>query len=81
VVGYELGEEETNRRHNLTPELKREIATPRLGPILATGRYPNLALFVELGGGDPTDADFEFGLKCVLDGIAAHIAPDLGRSI
>jgi AcrR family transcriptional regulator len=70
VVGYELGEEETNRRHKLTPERKRKFAAPHLAPILATGHFPNLALFVEQGGGEPTDESFEFGLKCVLDGVA-----------
>ena len=70
VVGYELGEEETNRRHKLTPERKRKLAAPHLAPILATGLYPNLAQFVEEGGGEPTDESFEFGLKCVFDGVA-----------
>jgi AcrR family transcriptional regulator len=74
VVGYELGEEQTNRRHDLTPERKRELAAPHLAPILASGLYPNLALFVEQGGSEPTDESFELGLDCVLDGIAMHLA-------
>jgi len=74
VVGYELGEQETNRRHNLTPERKRELAAPHLAPILASGLYPNLAKFVEHGGDDPTEDGFAFGLDCVLDGLALQLA-------
>jgi AcrR family transcriptional regulator len=76
VVGYELGEEESNRRHNLTPERKRALAAPLLAPILATGLYPNLAQFVEVGDAEPTDESFEFGLGCVLDGVASHTMPE-----
>jgi AcrR family transcriptional regulator len=73
VVGYELGEQATNRRHGLTEERKREFARPILEPILATGRYPNLAQFIEQGTGESSDEDFEFGLDCVLGGVGARI--------
>ena len=69
VVGYELGEAETNRRHKLTEKRKRELVGPYLDRILETGRYPHLAEFVRVGSGEVTDADFEFGLDCVILGL------------
>jgi AcrR family transcriptional regulator len=74
VVGYELGDEAASRRHRLTPEGKRALAAPRLDPILASGKFPQLALFIQQGAGEPSDEDFEFGLSCVLDGVAARAA-------
>jgi AcrR family transcriptional regulator len=76
AVGYELGEEATNRRHNLTPERKREMAAPVLAPLLATGRYPNLAQFVAHGTGETSDEDFDFGLECVLSGLSVLVVKD-----
>ncbi|MEO8371021.1 MAG: TetR/AcrR family transcriptional regulator [Candidatus Solibacter sp.] len=79
AVGYELGEESTNRKHNLTPERKREIAAPILAPLLATGRYPNLAQFAAQGTGEMSDEDFDFRLECVLAGLGVRVAQD-GRA-
>jgi len=71
VVGYELGEAETNRRHGLDAEKKRAAAGPYLEKLLGTGAYPQLAKFVaEQLGDEPTDEDFEFGLECVLGGLS-----------
>jgi AcrR family transcriptional regulator len=69
VVGYELAEAETNRRHGLSEARKRALAAPYLETLLASGRFPNLARFVQHGSGRPTESAFEFGLDCVLDGL------------
>jgi AcrR family transcriptional regulator len=74
AVGYELGEEATNRKHKLTPERKREVAAPILAPLLATGRYPNLAEFAAHATGEISDEDFDFGLECVLAGLSVRVA-------
>ena len=46
--------------------------------IQATGRYPRLAALIGAGydpdAAETRDARFEFGLDCLLDGIAARIA-------
>jgi len=73
VVGYELGEAETNRRHNLTEKRKRELVAPYLDRILATGQYPQLAEFVRHGSGEVTDEDFEFGLDCLIAGLSLQV--------
>jgi AcrR family transcriptional regulator len=70
-VGYELGKAEANRRHGLSEPQKRALAVSHLEPILASGRYPNLARFARQGKDAATD--FEFGLGCVLDGIEAAL--------
>jgi AcrR family transcriptional regulator len=72
-VGYELGEAEASRRHGLSARQKRALAASRLEELLASGRYPNLARFIRQGTDAATDADFEFGLGCVLDGIEATL--------
>lgn len=72
-AGYETGEAEANRRHGLSEEQKRVMVKPYLQPLLATGRFPNLSRFLTEGSGEPTDEDFEFGLKCVLDGLASAL--------
>ena len=72
-AAYERGEAESARRHRLSQRQKREVATSRLQPLLATGRFPNLALFVSHGTDVATDADFRFGLGCVLDGVASSL--------
>ena len=47
--------------------------------VQATGRYPHLAELMKAGydpdAAETRDARFEFGLDCLLDGIAARIGP------
>ena len=73
-VGYELGDEATRRRHRLTPERMRNFARPRLAPLLATGRFPNVAEILEESTGQATNEDFEFGLTAVITGVASRPA-------
>lgn len=50
--------------------------------VQATGRYPHLAELMSTGydpdAAETRDARFEFGLDCLLDGIAARIGPSAG---
>ena len=73
-VGYEIGEMETTRRHGLTEKRKRELAAPYVEQLLATGKFPNLARFLDAGGHEPTEEAFQFGLEAVLAGIGLHQA-------
>ena len=73
VVAYESGEVENDRRCKLTPQQKRRIAAPYLEQTFATGLYPELRRFVESSAGEPDEEGFEFGLECVLAGLAAVI--------
>jgi AcrR family transcriptional regulator len=73
VAAYESGDREARRRHGLDESRMRESVRPYLDPLLATGRFPNVAEFARKGTGAVTDADFEFGLGCVLDGLGAAI--------
>jgi AcrR family transcriptional regulator len=68
-VGYELGEMEAYRQHQLTEEQKREIARPYLEDILASGRFPYFSQFVKNVSPTISDEDFLFGLGIVLDGL------------
>jgi len=64
-AAYENGERQTG----LTAGEKRVAAKPRVDELLTSGKYPRLQEFVAAEIGDPTDADFEFGLNAVLDGL------------
>jgi len=64
-AAYENGERQTG----ITAAEKRVAAMPRVEQILQSGNYPRLKEFVAAGIGDPTDADFDFGLTAVLDGL------------
>ena len=46
--------------------------------MLATGRYPTLARAVQDATHLDADTTFDTGLECVLDGIAARLAPRSG---
>ena len=78
-VGYEVGERETNRRHNLTEERKRELAAPYVEQVLSTGRFPHLKAFIQAGVHPPTDRDFEFGLGVILAGFRVAAQGDASQ--
>jgi AcrR family transcriptional regulator len=73
VVGYEVAEEEHNRRTGLTEDDKRMYATPYVETIIASGRYPNFARFFTAGVAIDPEQGFAFGLDCLLDGLAARM--------
>lgn len=47
---------------------------PFLEKVIASGDYPHLTRVSEEGAWDNRDDGFEFGLKCVLDGIEAQLS-------
>ena len=51
---------------------------PFLEKVLTSGDYPNLTRVSESGAWESTDDGFEFGLKCVLDGIELQLAARSG---
>jgi AcrR family transcriptional regulator len=74
TVSYEIAEEEHTRRIGLSEADKREIITPYIQQMIASGRYPNFArFFAEEVNLDP-EQSFTFGIECVLDGIAVQLA-------
>ena len=76
VIGYvsvELGEEESTRQTGLTVEDKHALGVPYLQPVLDSGRFPNLARFVQAGPMPPDDEGFRFGLDCLLSGLAERV--------
>jgi AcrR family transcriptional regulator len=73
VVAYELGDGEARRRHGLSEPQMRALVAPYLDAVVASGRFPNLKRFLRHGSGAVSDADFEFGLAAVLDGLAAAL--------
>ena len=76
VLGFvrrELSEKEYIRQSGLTEDEWRAASEPYVKSLLATGKYPTLARFIyaeELGD---QDANFDFGLECILDGVAARL--------
>jgi AcrR family transcriptional regulator len=72
-VGFELAEEESYRKVGMSEAERRHAVTPYLDRVIATGRFPNLARFLVAGTDLPDDRGFEFGLDCVIEGMAARI--------
>lgn len=69
-VAYEVGERENDRRNKLTPARKRAAAGPYIAGVVATGEFPHFAEYWKGPAHEPTDEDFRFGLRVVLDGLA-----------
>ena len=92
VTGAALREVQEIRWHRAAAAAEAEMAEHEVVAaqeefgrrVLGSGRYPHLAR-VFAAGFDPDapgtrDERFEFGLGCVLDGIAARVRPGGGRS-
>ncbi len=75
AVAAEIASREGRKRHAWTSgDQERAALAPYVRRILAEGRYPNVSRFIIEGtDDDDDDADFAFGLDCVLDGIAARL--------
>jgi AcrR family transcriptional regulator len=71
-AAYEMGEAETARRTGLSEPEKHRLATPYAERLIATGQYPNFARFFTASVAPGDDGDFEYGLDCLLDGLAAR---------
>ncbi len=78
VVGHVLNtaaEEEARRRNGMSEEEWQRATSPYLRQVFATGQYPIFARLIDEEEEPPDkEANFAFGLECVLDGIAAYIA-------
>jgi AcrR family transcriptional regulator len=75
AVFAEVAQREALQRHGWESEDDARMAyLPWVRWMLGTGRYPKLSRYV-IDGSNEDDAEwqFEFGLKCVLDGIAARL--------
>ncbi len=71
---HEAAEEEIRRRTGMTEAEWHTALAPYFQKILSSGQYPTLARLIAENEDIDADASFEFGLECVLDGIAARIA-------
>jgi hypothetical protein len=73
-VSVEIAEEQALRRTGLTKEQWQHSVGPYIRGVIDSGAYPHLARSI-VEGDDPPDGErFEFGLACVLDGLAARAA-------
>lgn len=73
VVTYESAEAEADRRSGLSDDQRHAAAVPYLEGYLASGEFPQLARFFHERPALHPDHGFEFGLQCVLDGLAAYM--------
>lgn len=69
-VAYEAAERENDRRNRLTPAKKRAAVGPYMKEVVATGNFRQMARYMAGPAHEPTERDFEFGLRVVLDGLA-----------
>jgi AcrR family transcriptional regulator len=75
AVFMEVAQRETLERHGWESEDDARLAyLPWVRWMLESGRYPRLSRYI-IDGSNEDDAEwhFEFGLKCVLDGISARL--------
>jgi AcrR family transcriptional regulator len=74
AVTAELAEHEAQRRTGQTEQQWRARVAPYISEIIESGRHPQFARRV-IEADDPTaEQRFEFGLRCVLNGIAEELA-------
>src|SRR5262249_48476520 len=81
VLGFvrrELSEREYIRQSGVTQEEWRAASEPYVKSLLATGKYPTLARFIYSEELADQDANFDFGLECILAGIAARLPNHAG---
>jgi AcrR family transcriptional regulator len=73
AVGAELAEEQARRRTGLTEEQWRAGVGPYIRDVVAAGEHPHFARGVVEADDAAPGERFEFGLTCVLDGVAAAV--------
>ncbi|MBB4935147.1 AcrR family transcriptional regulator [Lipingzhangella halophila] len=69
----EITERRAERASGMSEQQWQTTSGPYITRMLATGRYPTLARALHDATHPGTDATFEVGLDCVLDGIAARL--------
>lgn len=72
AVARHLAEDLAQRRSGLTEQQWRDSVGPYIRDVIAGGAYPQFARRVIEGADLTADERFEFGLSCVLDGIATR---------
>jgi AcrR family transcriptional regulator len=73
LTSRELSERELQQRTNTTKEEWRASIAPYIREVVASGEYPQFARRVIEAEDHSFDELFEFGLSCLLDGIAARV--------
>ncbi|MEU9116979.1 TetR/AcrR family transcriptional regulator C-terminal domain-containing protein [Streptomyces sp. NPDC048483] len=73
AVTQELAELQAQRRSGLTEDEWRAGVGPYLREVIESGRYPQFARRVVEAEDAAPEEQFEFGLACVLDGVAARV--------
>ncbi|WP_410668914.1 TetR/AcrR family transcriptional regulator [Amycolatopsis sp. cmx-4-68] len=73
TVGQELAELQAQRRSGLTKEQWQASVGPYIREVIAGGDYPHFSRRVIEGAERSPEEVFEFGLGCVLDGVAARV--------
>ncbi|MFG1791837.1 TetR/AcrR family transcriptional regulator [Nocardia sp. NPDC049149] len=74
AVAQQLADERAQHRTGLTEVEWQQAVAPYLHEVLAGGEYPEFGRRVRDAVDPDADQRFEFGLNCVLDGIAARAA-------
>jgi AcrR family transcriptional regulator len=74
AVAVEIAEEQASRRTGLTKEQWQRSLGSYIRGVVDSGEYPHLARSIVEGDDPVADERFEFGLGCVLDGLAARAA-------
>jgi AcrR family transcriptional regulator len=72
AVVNELAEQESQRRTGMSEEEWHAAVSPYIEEVMASGRYPEVNRRVRDAEDLGHDAQFELGLDCLLDGIAAR---------
>ena len=72
AVASELAELEARRRTGLSQDQWRATVAPYIRQVIKGGAYPHFARRVIEADDLSAEAEFEFGLACLLDGIAAR---------
>jgi AcrR family transcriptional regulator len=73
AVARELAEQQARRRSGLTEEQWQASVGPYIRDVIASGAYPQFAHWVLDADDVGPDQRFDFGLACVLDGVAARV--------
>ena len=80
VVSRELAEQEAQRRTGLTEEQWRASVGPYIHQIVESGAYPQFARRVVEAEDHGFEYSFQFGLACLLDGIATRVGHESPNS-
>ncbi|MFC5187287.1 TetR/AcrR family transcriptional regulator C-terminal domain-containing protein [Actinomadura harenae] len=72
-VGGEIAELQASRRTGMTEDEWRASVSPYIREVVDGGEYPHFSRRIIEADDQPPGRAFEFGLTCVLDGLAARI--------